>query len=74
MFTERKFSTETIVRIYDDTSGECVEVGPDSDIGELVEIRQRQQNGEIYKGARITMEPEQALELARAILRLYEKV
>ena len=33
------YSLETIKRIYDDTTGDYLEIGPDSDALDLVEIR-----------------------------------
>ncbi len=63
------YSAETFIRIYDDKTGEHVQVGPDADGLDCVEISQREQSGKIE--ARITIQPEQALLLAKAILELY---
>lgn len=34
-----KFSLENVVRIYDDTTGDYLEIGPDMDALDLIEIR-----------------------------------
>lgn len=65
------FSVETVVRIWDDLDGSRVELCDDSDGLDLAEIRH-------YDGkemsARITMLPEQAVLLARAILKKYDNL
>ena len=67
------FSAEKSVRVYDDTSGEYVYIGPDADGLDLVELRSYDATGQIEsKGAaRITMPIEQALLVAEAILYLH---
>lgn len=34
-----KFSKETLHRVYDDTTGDYLEIGPDADALDLIEIR-----------------------------------
>lgn len=67
------FTAEKIVQVYNDEVGSYIYVGPDADGLDLVEIRSYFSDGKIECGgnARITMPPEQAILVARAILELY---
>lgn len=69
------FTSENIIKVYDDSSGEYVYVGPDADGLDCCEIRSVDEKGNIYGNgaARITMQPEQAVLVAKAILQLYDK-
>jgi len=60
-----KFSLEQMFQIWDDGTGECIEVGPDRDGLGLIEIRYRLANGQI--GNRIVMPKEQARLVVRAL-------
>lgn len=63
------YSTEIVHRVFNDKTGDLIEVGPDADTGDLLEIRQIEQ-GKI--AARIVGEPEQLRQVASAILKLTE--
>jgi hypothetical protein len=65
------YSSETIIKVHDDETGEYVYVGPDADSLDFVELRAVDSDGKIYPGARITMPPVQAILVAKAILKLY---
>ena len=60
------FSLETIRRVYNDETGAHIEVGPDADTGDLLEIRQIE-GGQII--GRIVGQPEQMRLVAEAILK-----
>ena len=60
-----KFTEEIVHQIWDDKTGERVEVGPDADSIGLIEIRQVDSTGKIVE--RITINPEIAEMVARAI-------
>lgn len=62
-------SVETVVQIFNDDTGDHVDVGPDRDAGDNVEIRSYDKNDKI--GERITFTPEVALLVAKAIINLY---
>jgi hypothetical protein len=66
----QSFSREIVHKIYDDETGEHIEVGPDADTGDLLEIRQVEQ-GKIL--ARIVGHPQQLRLLAESILMLTEE-
>jgi hypothetical protein len=55
-----KFTLETVKRVYNDTTGDYWEIGPDADALELLEIRACTSSGDIVQ--RITFPPE-ALDL-----------
>ena len=63
------YSTEIVHKVYNDKTGDLIEVGPDADTGDLLEIRQVE-GREIR--ARIVGEPEQLRLVAEAILKLTE--
>ena len=67
---KRGYTTEVISRVYDDDTGEHIEVGPDGDTGDLLELRQVEK-GKIV--TRIVGYPEQMRLVAKAILELTEK-
>ena len=62
------FTLETVIQVWNDQHGERVEVGPDHDGLNLVEVRSVDSNGKTQTS--ITMEPEQATLVAQAILKL----
>ena len=59
------FSMETKHEIWDDDHGSCVEVGPDRDGLDLVEIRQKDETGKIE--ARMSFPKEQAALISKAL-------
>ncbi len=65
------YSSETIIKVFDDDSGEHVYIGPDGDGLDCVELRAVDSDGKNYPGARITMSPAQAILVADAIIKLY---
>lgn len=62
-------TVEKIIKIYDDTTGELIQIGPDSDGLELVEITYRDSDGNPL--ATITANVKQVVELGKAIRYLY---
>lgn len=64
------FSREIVHKIYDDDTGEHIEVGPDGDTGDLLEVRQVE-GGKVV--ARVVGRPEQLRLLAESILMLTEE-
>lgn len=64
---EEAYSTELGIRIYDNTVGDYVYVGPDSDNLGLVEIK----HSEDASG--VVIPKEQALLVAEAIFKLYKE-
>lgn len=52
------FTLETMCQVFDDDDGSCIEVGPDGDGLEIVEIRYRTTEGKITE--RISMQAAQA--------------
>jgi hypothetical protein len=69
--SKKGFSTEIVHKVYNDDTGEFIEVGPDADGTDLIEIRCVDANGNI--GNRLCGEPEQMRLVAEAILKLTEK-
>ena len=65
-----RFHVERMIKIHDETTGNHFYVGPDADGLQGMEIRDVNDQGEIE--ARFFMGPEQAVQVARAILELYE--
>lgn len=65
------YSIEKRYLIWDDGSGERIEVGQDSDGLELVEIRQIAESEKVY--ARITMTIEQAKLLSECLAKYLEE-
>lgn len=63
-------SLEKMYQIWDDRQGDCVEVGPDRDGLDLLEIRYRSERGKI--GDRITLNFEQAKMLIQALTDLVD--
>ena len=62
---ENKFSVEKFFRVYNDKTGDYIEVCPDADGLGLIEIRQCNRNGGI--GERITLEAECAALIAEGL-------
>ena len=61
-----KFELEIMREIWPDNGdGEHIEIGPDRDGMQLVEIRQKEPDGKI--SARITLEPDAAKLLSKAL-------
>ena len=65
---KKMYSTEHIIQIWDDKSGEKWEVGPDRDGLDLVEVRY--EDSDSHK-KEIIMPKEVAVRLAKSILELY---
>jgi len=61
------FSLETMYRVWDDKTGDRVEVGPDSDGLDLLEIRSYTNDGKLEVS--ILLKPEMAPLVADAIYR-----
>lgn len=66
-----KFSLEKVFRIYDDTTGDYLEIGPDMDALELVELRAYTNTGAIVQ--RFTIHPD-SLDLVIQALENFRKV
>lgn len=60
-----QYSFETKYEIWNDKTGYCIEVGPDRDGLDLIEIRSRDSHGHI--DARFTMTRGQAVLIAKAL-------
>lgn len=65
---ERKFTLERMFEVWDDSTGECIEVGPDRDGLDLIEIRVRTKSHGVSD--RLTMDKAQAVLVAKALLEL----
>lgn len=64
----RKFTTDVVRRVYDDTEGACIEVGPDND-GLGVLICTPDTRSVAYFGTlRISLAPEMAHQLGEALI------
>ena len=62
-------SLETLRRVYDDREGVCLEIGPDSDSLDLVEMRTPNKESVAYYGeVRLTFLPAQARLVAKALM------
>lgn len=71
-----KFSLETVKRVYDDTSGDYLEIGPDMDALDLIEIRAYafpRQDSKPVIIQRITIHPD-SLDLIIQALQSFRKV
>lgn len=66
------FTSENIIRVYDDDIGEYVYVGPDAD---CIEARSCDKDHHIFGNgqARVTMQKCQALLVAQAIMKLLKQ-
>ena len=62
------YSVETVRKIYDDSCGDHIYVGPDADCLGLIELRYVDSKGLIANGSRIAMPKTQALLVAEAII------
>lgn len=71
-----KYTAEKSIKVYNDTTGEYILVGPDPDTGEAVQITSvvfsGPNNTEEREASIILEGPEQAVAVARAILDLYD--
>ena len=64
-----KISTEVFRCVYNDDTGAYIQVGPDGDSLDLVDIRTVDPHSiEYYGKCQLTLHPEYAIALARAIL------
>jgi hypothetical protein len=63
-----EYKLETLYEIWNDKTGECVEVGLDRDGLDIVEVRQKDNEGKIE--ARMSFMPEQSALVAEAILKI----
>ena len=61
------FTTETLLRIYDDETGEYIQIAPDGDSLGLVEITCSE-----VKDLRLTMHPIQARQVSEAIIKFMQ--
>jgi hypothetical protein len=69
-----KVSTEVFRRVYNDDHGSYIQVGPDADALDLVEIRTTNPLSKEYFGDfRLVLHPEFALALAFAIISAAEE-
>ena len=67
--SERVYTLEKMFEIWDDKTGECLEVGPDRDSLGLLELREKGEGtGKIL--ARITLDRERARLLVEALKEL----
>lgn len=65
MTTERKYETEIIRRIYDNTEGKYIQVAPDPDLPEVIVVSH---TGDFWSNFRFAIEKDMAIELANALL------
>ena len=63
------FSSEKCIKVWNDGTGERIEIGPDSDGLELCQVRYYTDDGK--NGAELVMQPKQAVMVAYAILELF---
>ena len=66
-----KFSIESLKRIYNDDTGEYIEVRPDGDSLGLIEIASYDSNGE--QEARLTMSKDQAILLGAILSNAHDR-
>lgn len=67
--SENKYSLEKLFQIYNNNSGDCIEVGPDGDGLDLIEIRIRD-DGKVRQSISFTFE--QAPLILKAITELVQ--
>lgn len=65
------YSFETVQQVWDDKSGERIEIGPDRDALELIEIRHVSNEGKT--GQSVVMTKEQAELVYKALGKLLDK-
>lgn len=70
--SEQKLSVERVSKVWDDSTGERIEVGPDSDGLNLVELMYVDSQGK--EGARITMTTVQARLVSEQLLVVADEV
>lgn len=63
-----RFSTEVIRRVYDDDDGVYIEVSPDADGLDLVQLSTKGDSEEHYGKLRLCLVPDQARRLAAAMI------
>lgn len=63
------FSAEKCIKVWNDGTGERIEIGPDSDGLELCQVRSYTDTGDI--GPQFVMQPKQAVLVANAIIELF---
>lgn len=61
-----RISVEHIIRIFDDDTGESIEVGPDSDGLDLIEIRRQSKDGKVTQN--LILHPDEVKHVAEALL------
>ncbi len=66
-----KYSLETVYKVCNDDTGEVIEVGPDSDGLDLVEIRSKADDGTV--GGRIVITQEGLPLLIEALIRMRQR-
>ena len=67
------YSVETFIRVYDNKTGEFIQVHPDVDGLDLIEVTEFH-NTEVAMGKICLGPPEQAMLVAEAILQLCEEL
>ena len=64
----KKYSTEILRRVYDDTEGVCIQIGPDAD-GLGIEISTpTKESAEFYGQIRFCIEREMARQIGEALI------
>lgn len=66
------YSLELVMKIYNDNTGEAIEVGEDKDGLGMVEILYRDDKGKI--GDRLSLEPEQIPYIIEALTKVSESI
>lgn len=67
-----KFTLEILREVWDDESGDHIEIGPDRDGLGCIEIRYKDKNGKIEE--RMTFHPEMARLVAQAVLKCADEL
>lgn len=62
------YTLEHLYEIWNDSTSECIEIGPDRDGLDLIEIRAKDDTGKLFSS--ITMTKEQAVLVTQAIIHL----
>lgn len=53
---DSKYSLERLYEIWDDTTGECIQIGPDRDGLGLIELRLKDDTGKVATSVTMTVE------------------
>jgi hypothetical protein len=65
------YSVEHVTEVWDDNDGSKIEIGPDRDGLDLVEIREKDSQGKIVN--RLVLKQDQAKLVAQALLEVLER-